>query len=249
MYWCLILTGGKRLCEVTADLATAFRWGTDSRAERFEALCSTERARLRVCALCYRQTSLTGTAVDIIRRTKMERTTMTISRRSFLTSTLVAGTESALAPHARSLGANDDIRVAVVGFHGQGGFHLRLLRELSSVRVVAGCDVDRDVLDRELKRLSSWDADTTNLSWIRKTSDGSVARAETKQSCRKMRARRQQAGHLPRFPQTGWDLRIAGFALFYIPDGFGEAFRSVVLLFFPQVGVGIAEEPFVPILS
>ncbi|MBI2480349.1 MAG: Gfo/Idh/MocA family oxidoreductase, partial [Planctomycetia bacterium] len=56
------------------------------------------------------------------------------------------------APHARVLGANDDIRVAVVGFRGQGGLHLRMLRELAGVRVVAVCDVDQDVLDRELKQ-------------------------------------------------------------------------------------------------
>ena len=66
------------------------------------------------------------------------------------------GTTAALAvaPHARALGANDDIRVAVVGFRGQGGLHLRLLRELTGVRVVAVCDVDEDVLNREIKRSS-----------------------------------------------------------------------------------------------
>ncbi|MCP4782898.1 MAG: Gfo/Idh/MocA family oxidoreductase [Fuerstiella sp.] len=73
-----------------------------------------------------------------------------VNRRSFLSSTVAAGGGLALAPHARALGANDDIRVAVVGFRGQGGLHLRKLRELSGVRVVAVCDADQDVLDREL---------------------------------------------------------------------------------------------------
>jgi hypothetical protein len=75
-----------------------------------------------------------------------------ITRRSFLTGTVAASGGLALAPHARALGANDDIRVAVVGFRGQGSLHLRLLRELPGVRVVAVCDVDQDVLDREMQR-------------------------------------------------------------------------------------------------
>ncbi len=72
-------------------------------------------------------------------------------KNSMLATTAVAGTSLSVAPHARALGANDDVRVAVVGFRGQGGLHLRKLRELSGVRVVAVCDVDRNVLDRELK--------------------------------------------------------------------------------------------------
>ncbi len=78
--------------------------------------------------------------------------TRRITRRSVLTGTLAAGAGLALAPHAHALGANDDIRVAVVGFRGQGSLHLRLLRELAGVRVVAVCDVDQDVLDREVQR-------------------------------------------------------------------------------------------------
>ena len=71
------------------------------------------------------------------------------SRRQFLKQTsLVLGAATALAPGARVLGANDDVRVATVGFRGQGGTHVRLLRELPGVRVVALCDADRGVLDR-----------------------------------------------------------------------------------------------------
>ena len=74
------------------------------------------------------------------------------NRRTFFSSSLAAAGGLALAPHARVLGANNDLRVAVVGFRGQGGLHLRLLRELAGVRVVAVCDVDQSVLDRELQR-------------------------------------------------------------------------------------------------
>lgn len=72
-------------------------------------------------------------------------------RRTFLKQTALAtGAAATLAPHARVLGANDELRVAVVGFNSQGKVHLRALRELPGVRVVALCDCDRAVLDREV---------------------------------------------------------------------------------------------------
>ncbi len=71
------------------------------------------------------------------------------SRRTFLKqSSLALGAGLGLAPHARAIGANDDLRVATIGFRGQGRLHMRLLRELPGVRVVAACDADRAVLDR-----------------------------------------------------------------------------------------------------
>ena len=74
-----------------------------------------------------------------------------MTRRSFLKQTsLAAAAMVALAPRARVLGANDEVRVAVVGFNAQGKVHLKALRELAGVRVVALCDCDRAVLDREL---------------------------------------------------------------------------------------------------
>ncbi len=73
-----------------------------------------------------------------------------------------------VAPHARALGANDDIRVAVVGFRGQGSLHLRLLRELAGVRVVAVCDVDQSVLDRELERSAGKGEKLTAYTDVRK---------------------------------------------------------------------------------
>jgi len=75
-----------------------------------------------------------------------------ISRRRFLAGTLATGAGIALAPYSRVLGANDDIRVAIVGFRGQGGGHLKthLSDEFKAkgVRVVALCDCDKDILDR-----------------------------------------------------------------------------------------------------
>ncbi len=71
-----------------------------------------------------------------------------ISRRRFVKGcSMLAGAAVAAAPHARVLGANDDLRLATIGFRDQGGVHIRLLRELPGVRVVALCDPDRAVLD------------------------------------------------------------------------------------------------------
>ncbi len=94
--------------------------------------------------------------------------TNSVNRRTFLSSGLAIGGGLALAPHARVLGANDDIRVAVVGFRGQGGLHLRLLRELPGVRVVAVCDVDQSVLDREAARSSKNGEELATYTDVRK---------------------------------------------------------------------------------
>lgn len=53
-------------------------------------------------------------------------------------------------PHARILGANDDVRVAVVGFRSKGMQHIGSFMELPGVRVVALCDVDTHVMRKGL---------------------------------------------------------------------------------------------------
>jgi predicted dehydrogenase len=76
-----------------------------------------------------------------------------LTRRSFLKRSLA--TSAALSLPARFWaqvpGANDDLRVAVIGFHGQGKSHIRSLTGIEGVRIVALCDVDRTVLEREAK--------------------------------------------------------------------------------------------------
>ncbi len=74
------------------------------------------------------------------------------TRRDFMKGSLTTGVGLMLAsPFSRVRGANDDIRVAVVGINGWGGAHIEAFRRMSGVRVVALCDVDRNVLDRRLK--------------------------------------------------------------------------------------------------
>ncbi len=71
----------------------------------------------------------------------------TLNRRSFLKSTLAGAGITALAPFSRVRGANNDIRVAVVGFNGMGKSHINAYRKIPGVRIVALCDVDTRVLD------------------------------------------------------------------------------------------------------
>jgi predicted dehydrogenase len=89
-----------------------------------------------------------------------------LDRRSFLKTAFITGASVSLLPslgggaatngraptQSRPLGANEDIRFAVVGFNGRGAEHIRGLSKVKGTRLVALCDVDRDVLDRELKK-------------------------------------------------------------------------------------------------
>ncbi|MHC4988114.1 MAG: Gfo/Idh/MocA family protein [Planctomycetota bacterium] len=70
-----------------------------------------------------------------------------LNRRSFIKASVATAGITALAPYARVLGANNDIRVAVVGFNGMGKNHIKAYREIPGVRITALCDVDTTVLD------------------------------------------------------------------------------------------------------
>ncbi|MBM3334563.1 Gfo/Idh/MocA family oxidoreductase, partial [Candidatus Sumerlaeota bacterium] len=78
-----------------------------------------------------------------------------MSRRSFLKSTALAGGAAILPARswAQVPGANSDIRVAVIGFRGQGGGHINTLRRAKGVRITALCDADRDVLEGRAKQM------------------------------------------------------------------------------------------------
>jgi len=91
-----------------------------------------------------------------------------IGRRTFLKSGLAGGAALALAPHARVLGANDDLRVATVGLRSQGGYHVKCLRQLPGVRVVAVCDPDSDVLAREVKNAAKLEQKIDTYTDVRK---------------------------------------------------------------------------------
>ena len=82
-----------------------------------------------------------------------------ITRRSFMRGSAAAGLglmfsgrSARPATVSAVRGANDDIRVAVVGCRSKGGQHVEVFHELEGVRVAALCDVDREILDGHLKK-------------------------------------------------------------------------------------------------
>ncbi len=72
------------------------------------------------------------------------------------------GGSFAVAPFARVLGANDAIRLAVVGIGssvkigGKGKQDIRDFRKIPGVRIVALCDVDRAHLDPQMEQFKKW---------------------------------------------------------------------------------------------
>ncbi len=81
---------------------------------------------------------------------------MKTTRRSFLKSSAIAAGGLALPARswARVVGANEDLRVAVIGFNGRGKDHIEGFRRLKGVRLVALCDVDKKVLEKEATTLN-----------------------------------------------------------------------------------------------
>ncbi len=78
-----------------------------------------------------------------------------ITRRNFMKHSITAGIGLTMAsPFSRVRGANDDVRVAVVGINGRGGSHIKEFSKIDGVRVAALCDVDSKVLVRRAKSFS-----------------------------------------------------------------------------------------------
>ncbi|MDB6165823.1 MAG: iolG 2 [Lacunisphaera sp.] len=75
-----------------------------------------------------------------------------LSRRSFLKTTALglAGATLSARSWGRVVGANGDVRLAIVGLNGRGREIARSFHEIPGVRLVALCDVDTAVLDREM---------------------------------------------------------------------------------------------------
>jgi predicted dehydrogenase len=89
------------------------------------------------------------------------------TRRTFLTRSLLTVASASLAPvftsystraAGRTVRANEEIGVAVVGFHGRGMDHIKSLLDLRAkgekVRLVALCEVDGKVMDSAIKMLA-----------------------------------------------------------------------------------------------
>jgi len=88
-----------------------------------------------------------------------------ITRRSFIRqSTTIAASVSVAAAlpsstWARPVGANNDIRVAVVGLGGKGRDHVKTFNAMKGVRVVALCDPDRNRMQEAAELLGEQKVD------------------------------------------------------------------------------------------
>ncbi len=75
-----------------------------------------------------------------------------LSRRDFIRGSMAVGAGVALAtPFSRARGANDAIRLAVVGVGGQGSGHCKIFSGIEGVRLVAVCDPDQGHIDRRVE--------------------------------------------------------------------------------------------------
>ncbi len=72
---------------------------------------------------------------------------------------------------SRPVGANGDVRVAVVGLNGQGKQHVKAFRAMSGVRLVALCDCDEEVLNKNADTLAKDDVSVTRYTDLRKLLD------------------------------------------------------------------------------
>lgn len=80
------------------------------------------------------------------------------SRRTFVRGTIAGAAGLATLPSwAKPLGANGDVRVAVIGFKSRGSGHISSLLKIPGVRIVALCDVDSEVLDKKVAELAKKD--------------------------------------------------------------------------------------------
>jgi len=82
----------------------------------------------------------------------------TVSRRGFLAKSVAAGVAARATLRGRAsaapIGANDAIRVAVVGVRSKGADHINQLKTMKGVRLVALCDVDETLLDQHIAELA-----------------------------------------------------------------------------------------------
>lgn len=76
-----------------------------------------------------------------------------LTRRQFIGASAAAVVAAGTMPKGRVFGANNRVRVGVVGLHGRGQSHMNGFAELPLSDVVALCDVDKNVLEAAAKAL------------------------------------------------------------------------------------------------
>jgi predicted dehydrogenase len=81
-----------------------------------------------------------------------------LTRRDFVKHSAAAGAALAM-PFSKVRGANNDIRVAIAGVHGRGRALAGDFQAVQGVRLVALCDVDGDVLDKQVRKFKEDNVD------------------------------------------------------------------------------------------
>ena len=107
-----------------------------------------------------------------------------ITRRMFCRKSLAAGAAAGLAATVpwcdaagRVRGANDDVRIAIIGLGstvkvgGQGKNDMRRLREVPGVRIAGLCDVDRAILEPEVENCQALGEDVESYTDVRRLLD------------------------------------------------------------------------------
>ena len=76
-----------------------------------------------------------------------------MKRRTFMKAASATAASPLLIGNSKSwAGANDKVRVAVVGIRGQGQAHIREFNALENVEVAALCEVDENLVDERIKK-------------------------------------------------------------------------------------------------
>ncbi|MDC0936895.1 Gfo/Idh/MocA family oxidoreductase [Pirellulales bacterium] len=94
-----------------------------------------------------------------------------LRRRTFLSGTAAAAGAAALSPWARAAGANDAVRMAVVGFRWRGEQLIDAFRKVPGVRIGALCDVDQQLLDSQVEKFKERGEPVVAYTDVRKLLD------------------------------------------------------------------------------
>jgi predicted dehydrogenase len=90
-----------------------------------------------------------------------------ISRRSFLATSAVGAT-TLFSTKLRAIGANDDVRMAVIGLNGRGQAHMDAFPQVKGTRLVALCDADEKVLGKAVQKCEQRNQKVESYKDIRK---------------------------------------------------------------------------------
>src|SRR3954464_10733681 len=93
-----------------------------------------------------------------------------ITRRNFLKTTLAtaAAVNITFPSITQEISPSDEVRVAVIGFHGRGGDHIAGYSNRRGARLTALCDVDSVVLEGAVKKLGEKGVKVDSYKDVRK---------------------------------------------------------------------------------